>query len=57
MMAAGIRVFSTLEEAKAAGFEPYERTAEGYLVRRTDGRSFALAIVKIEKKEDIETPR
>jgi len=49
-VAAGIKVFSSLEEAKAAGFEPYERTSEGYLVRRDDGRSFALAIVKIEKQ-------
>jgi hypothetical protein len=57
MMAAGIKVFSSLDEAKAAGFEPYERTDDGYLVRRSDGRSFALAIVKFGKKPEKEESR
>ena len=57
-MAAGIKVFSTLEEAQAAGFAPYERTPDGYLVRRDDGHAFALAVVKIEKKvEKVEEAR
>ena len=51
-MAAGIKVFASLEEAKAAGFEPYERTPEGFLVRRSDGRSYSLAIVKFDPQPE-----
>jgi hypothetical protein len=47
-MAGGIKVFSSLAEAKAAGFLPFEKTPTGYLVRRDDGHAFALAVVKLE---------
>ena len=49
-MSAGIKVFTSMEAAKAAGFEPFERIAEGYLVRRDDGKSYALAIVKLQSE-------
>jgi hypothetical protein len=57
-MAAGIKVFATLDEALAAGYLFYERTADGYLVRRSDGHSYALAFVKAAppaKTEDTPT--
>jgi hypothetical protein len=47
-MASGIKVFASLKEAEEAGFAFYERTAEGFLVRRDDGHSYALAIVKVD---------
>jgi hypothetical protein len=47
-MASGIKVFKSLAEAETAGFWPYEKTSDGYLVRRDDGHAFALAIVKFE---------
>ena len=48
---AGIKVFASLEEARAAGFFPFERMADGFLVRRDLGDKLALAIVKIKKPE------
>jgi hypothetical protein len=53
-MAAGIKIFATLEEAKAAGFLPFEKRSDGYLVRRDDGHAYALALVRIEKKPEEE---
>jgi len=44
-MSAGIKIFQSLEEAKAAGFTLYEKRPDGFLVRRDDGHSFALALV------------
>jgi hypothetical protein len=55
-MAAGIKIFSSLEEAQAAGFTFYEKRPDGLLVRRDDGHAFALALVRDEKKRDEETP-
>jgi hypothetical protein len=43
----GIRVFSSLREAEAAGFTFFERTPEAIVVRRSDGRVMALALVKL----------
>lgn len=40
-----------MEEAQAAGFSVYERIPDGYLVRKTSGTTFALAIVKLVKDE------
>jgi hypothetical protein len=51
-MAAGIRVFESLEEAQAAGFTFYEKRPDGVLVRRDDGHAFALALVRAPKKEE-----
>ena len=44
----GIKVFTTLEEALAAGFVVFDRIPEGYLVRKDQGHTFALAIVKLK---------
>ena len=51
-MAAGIKIFATLEEAKAAGFVLFEKRPDGYLVRRDDGHAYALALVRTEKKPE-----
>jgi thermostable 8-oxoguanine DNA glycosylase len=45
----GIRVFSSLAEAKAAGFRFYDKTAEYIVVRREDARVMSLAIVQPQK--------
>jgi len=44
----GITTFSSLEQALRAGFEVYDRTARGYLVRKQTPTGWALAIVEIE---------
>lgn len=54
-MAAGIKIFSSLEEAQAAGFTFYEKRPDGLLVRRDDGHAFALALV-LNKKPTEEKP-
>ena len=41
----GIVVFSSLAEAVRAGFEPYEQTAAGYIVRVRTRTGWALAFV------------
>ena len=48
----GIRVFKSIEEAQAAGFVVYDRIPDGYLVRKSSGTTFALAIVKLAKDSD-----
>ena len=53
-MSAGIKIFPSLEEAKAAGFTLYEKRPDGFLVRRDDGHSFALALVVTETPEPSE---
>lgn len=55
-MSAGIKIFSSLEEARAAGFTPFEKRPDGYLVRRDDGHAYALALVRFEKKTEEKTP-
>jgi hypothetical protein len=44
---AGILVFSSVDEALRAGFEVYDRTDFGYLVRSRTARGWALAVVHI----------
>ena len=51
-MAAGIKIFPSLEEAEAAGFTLFERRPDGYLVRRDDGHAFSLALVLFKSKDD-----
>jgi hypothetical protein len=51
-MATGIKIFPSLEEAQAAGFTLYEKRPDGFLVRRDDGHSFALALVVTEPAEN-----
>lgn len=43
----GIRVFESLDEARREGYFLFDKTADGFLVRRDLGGKFALAIVKI----------
>lgn len=50
----GIRVFSSLEEAQAAGFAPFELIPDGYLVRKDLGGTFALAIVRVKRQDAAE---
>lgn len=42
---AGILTFSSLEQARRAGFEVYDRIPDGYLVRRRGPRGLELAVV------------
>ena len=48
----GIRVFKSIEAAQAAGFVVYDRIPDGYLVRKSTGTTFALAIVKLVTDSD-----
>jgi hypothetical protein len=43
---AGIVVFPSVAAAIQAGFEVYDRTAEGYLVRILTARGWAFALVR-----------
>jgi hypothetical protein len=43
----GIMTFSSLGEAVRAGFQVYERTSDGYLVRTRTTAGWALAIVRV----------
>jgi hypothetical protein len=42
---AGLTVFTSLAEALRAGFQIYDRTAEGYLVRTLTAKGWAMALV------------
>jgi hypothetical protein len=42
----GILIFNTLAEAVASGFEVFDRTTEGYLVRKRTERGWAIALAK-----------
>jgi hypothetical protein len=44
---AGIMVFSSVSEALRAGFQVYDRTSYGYLVRTRTERGWALAVVHV----------
>lgn len=44
---AGIVIFPSLAAALSAGFEVYDRTAEGYLVRTRTARGWALAFARV----------
>ncbi len=41
----GLTVFTSLADAIRAGFQVYDRTAEGYLVRTKTDRGWAMAVV------------
>jgi hypothetical protein len=43
----GIMTFSSLSYALHAGFQVYERTSEGYLVRTRTAAGWALAVVRV----------
>jgi hypothetical protein len=42
----GILVFDTLAEAVASGFEVFDRTTDGYLVRKRTDRGWAIALAR-----------
>ena len=42
---AGVMVFKSIPEALRAGYQVYDRTADGYLVRIRTERGWALALV------------
>ena len=44
---AGIMVFTSVDEALRAGFQVYDRTSDGYLVRTRTARGWALAVVHV----------
>ena len=44
----GMLVFRTLAEALRAGFEVYDRNANGFLMRTRTDRGYALAIVDLK---------
>lgn len=44
---AGIRVFATVSDALRAGFQIYDRTSYGYLVRTRTVHGWAFAVVNI----------
>lgn len=45
----GVMVFSDLAMALRAGYEVYERTATGYLMRTRTERGYVLAIVDLHR--------
>jgi hypothetical protein len=51
----GIRVFASLEDARREGYFLFDKTADGYLVRRDLGGRFALAVVKLDPA-DVKAP-
>jgi len=53
---AGISVFSSLDEAEAAGFTFFLRSADAIIVQRTNGRSRALAVVEAASQPVAELP-
>jgi hypothetical protein len=42
---AGLMVFKSLGEALRAGYQVYERTSDGYLVRTRTAAGWAMALV------------
>jgi hypothetical protein len=42
---AGYMIFTSLADALRAGFQLYDRTAEGYLVRTRTEKGWAMALV------------
>jgi hypothetical protein len=51
----GIRVFDSLEKARAEGFVVFDRLPDGYLVRKDVGSHFALAVVKLRPRRELTT--
>jgi len=45
---AGLVVFRSLSEALRAGFQIYDRTADGYLVRTQTSTGWAMALVNLK---------
>jgi hypothetical protein len=45
---AGLTIFTSLAEAIRAGFQVYDRTPEGYLVRTKTDSGWAMALVTVK---------
>lgn len=52
---AGVVVFRSLSEALRAGYQVYERTASGYLVRTRTDKGWAMAVVICVYADDANT--
>lgn len=46
----GLAIFSSLADAIRMGYQLYDRTAEGYLVRTRTDRGWALALVIVRDR-------
>ncbi len=46
---AGLMVFKSLADALRAGFQIYDRTSDGYLVRTRTDNGWAMALVTTNK--------
>ena len=42
----GITIFKSIAEAESSGFQYFDRTKDGYLVRKMTSRGWALAIAR-----------
>lgn len=47
----GIMIFKSMGEAFASGFQYFDRTPEGYLVRKLTPQGWALAIARDEDRD------
>lgn len=47
----GLMVFRSLEEALRAGYQVYDRTTEGYLVRTRTSAGWAIALVRVSPSD------
>lgn len=45
----GITIFKTMSEALSSGFQYFDRTKDGYLVRKMTSRGWALAIARCDE--------
>ena len=46
----GVTVFKTLAEALREGFEVYDKTSTGYLVRKRTAAGWAMALVVLDAR-------
>lgn len=51
-MGQGLRVFRSLREALKEGFQVYDRSADGYIVRRRGAKGWELALVDCKNGGD-----
>jgi len=45
----GIMIFKSISEALSSGFQYFDRTKDGYLVRKMTSRGWALAIARCDE--------
>lgn len=53
---AGLQVFTNLAAALRAGYQVYDRTADGYLVRTRTPRGWAMALVRCRDADPLTEP-